>query len=115
MRKRSTGRKFSRTRDQRQALITSLVRELFIRGKIQTTEAKAKELSRIADKLITKTKAGTLEARRRLFFLNPKEARVFMEKVIPNFKDRMGGYTRVMKLGPSKANGAKMAIIELVK
>ncbi len=115
MRKRKIGRKLSRKRDQRQALLTSLTRELFNREKIETTEAKAKEVSRVAEKLITKLKTKTLASRRLLFFLNPKEIKKFMEQGIVQFKDRKGGYTRVVKLGPRKGNGAKMAFVELVK
>ena len=115
MRKRKIGRKFSRKRDQRQALITSLTRELFNREKIETTEAKAKELSRVAEKFITRLKRQTLAGRKTLFFLNPQEVKKFMEQSVSRFKDRKGGYTRVIKLGPRKGNGARMAIVELVQ
>lgn len=113
--KRKSGRKLSREKAQREALLLSLTRELFKREKIETTEAKAKEVSRIAEKIITKAKTRTLASRRALYFLTPQEVKTFFEQSIEKLKDRKGGYTRVTKLGQRQGDGARMAVVELVK
>ncbi len=115
MKKRKKGRKFSRESDQRKALLKSLARELFLREKIKTTEAKAKELSGFAEKQITKAKKATLASRRLLAKnFSPGVVKKVVEEIAPRYKNRKGGYTRVIKLGPRKSDGAKMAIIEFV-
>ena len=115
MKKRKKGRKFSRKSDQRKALLKSLARELFLREKIKTTEAKAKELSGFAEKQITKAKKATLASRRLLAKnFSPGVVKKVVEEIAPRYKNRKGGYTRVIKLGPRKSDGAKMAIIEFV-
>lgn len=114
MRKQHIGRTLSLKKDQRNALLTSLTRELFKQGKIETTRAKAKELSRKADSLITKLKAENLPSRRELFFLNSREVKTFMEQHISKMKNRPGGYTRVIRLTPRKSDGAQMSIVEFV-
>ena len=116
MRKRKRGRKLSRKKDQRKALLKSLVSALFLKEKIKTTEAKAKEVSRLAEKLVSRAKKGDLASRRILTrFLIPRIAKKMTEEIGPRYKDRKGGYTRIIKLGPRKSDGAKMAIIELLK
>jgi len=116
MRKLKKGRKFSRERDQRKALLKSLAVNLFLREKIKTTEAKAKGLSSFAEKLITKSKKGDLASRRILVRYFPKKiVKKLVNEIGPKYKERKGGYTRVIKLGPRKSDGAKMAIIELVE
>jgi len=116
MRKRKRGRKLSRKRDQRKALIKALISALILHERIKTTEAKAKEISGIAEKLITKSKKGDLSSRRSLAgFFSPKLTKKMIEEIAQRYKERPGGYTRVIKLGPRKSDGAKMAIIELVK
>jgi len=116
MRKLKSGKKFSRKRDQRRALLKSLARALFLREKIKTTEAKAKELSRFAQKIISRAKKGDLASRRILRRYFEREiVKKLIEEIAPKYKERKGGYTRVIKLGPRKSDGAKMAIIELVK
>ncbi len=116
MRKRKRGRKFSRKRDQRKALLKSLATSLFLHEKIKTTEAKAKEISGFVERFITKAKKGDLSSIR---FLNRFFSKKIIEKLIkdiaPRYKERKGGYTRIIKLGQRKSDGAKMAIIELVK
>ena len=115
MRKLKKGRKLSRKRDQRRALLKSLAQSLFLKEKIKTTQAKAKELSSFAEKQITLAKRGDLTSRRRLVRYFSKEiAKKLIEEIAPRYKERKGGYTRIIKLGPRKNNGAKMAIIELV-
>ena len=116
MRKRKKGRKLSRERDQRKALLKMLASELFLKEKIKTTEAKAKEISSSTDKFITKAKKGNLHSRRLLLrFFSPQIVKKLIEDLAPRYKERKGGYTRIIKLGPRKSDGAKMAIIELIK
>lgn len=116
MRKQKRGRKLSRKKDQRKALFKALIRALILHEKIETTEAKAKEMAGIAEKLITRSKNGDLASRRLLAaFLSAQLVKKLIEEIAPRYKERSGGYTRVIKLGPRRSDGAKMAIIELVK
>ncbi len=116
MRKRKKGRKLKRTSNQRKALLRSLARELFLRGKIKTTLAKAKEVSVFAQKQITKGKKGGLSAKRLLARNFSKDVvKKITDEIAPRYKTRKGGYTRIIKLEPRKSDGAKIAIIELVE
>lgn len=116
MKKQKVGRKFSRTSDQRKALLRGLARSLFFYGRIKTTEAKAKELSRFAEKCITKAKKGDLSARRQLArFFDKEVVKKLVDEIGKKYEQRPGGYTRIIKLGPRKNDGAEMAIIELVE
>lgn len=116
MRKRKKGRKLNRKKDQRKALKVSLVSSLIKKEKIRTTEAKAKEISGFVEKQITKAKVGDLHSRRLLLrFFSPQIAKKLIEEIAPRYKERKGGYTRIIKLGPRKDSGAKMAVIELIK
>ncbi|KPJ57287.1 hypothetical protein AMJ49_01655 [Parcubacteria bacterium DG_74_2] len=108
-------RKLSRKRDQRKALLKSLARNLFLKEKILTTEAKAKELSSFAEKLIEKGKNENLISKRYLAKFFKKDTVKKISEIALRYKERKGGYTRIVKTGPRKGNGAKMAIIELVK
>ena len=115
MKKLKQGRKFGRTKDQRKALLNSLARSLFIHGKISTTEAKAKEVSMFAEKSITKAKKGDLNARRMLAeSFSAEVVKKLIEEIGPKYKERKGGYTRIIKKGPRKSDGAKIVFIELV-
>ncbi|NBJ70521.1 MULTISPECIES: 50S ribosomal protein L17 [Clostridia] len=115
-------RKLGRTSDQRLALLRNLASDLIIHERIETTEAKAKELKSVVDKMITLGKRGDLHARRQAAsFLYNQEAnenenviQKLFNDVAPRYEDRQGGYTRVLKLGARQGDGAKMAIIELV-
>ncbi len=117
MRHHNTKRKFGREKNQRNALINSLALNLIVREKIKTTEPKAKELKPFIEKLVTKAKKGDL-ANRRLVIAKlsnrSKEVKKLFEVIAPKYADRKGGYTRVLKLGARKSDGAKMAIIEFV-
>ena len=116
MRKLNKGRKFSRKIGPRKALLRVLVNNFLLNEKIKTTEAKAKELRSIAEKMITRAKDASLANRRLLASsLTPKLTKKIIEEIAPQYKDRQGGYTRIMKLGPRNSDGAKMVIIELVK
>ena len=113
---RVAGRKLSRYRDQRIALLRGLVAELILHERITTTLAKAKETRVVAERLITHGKKGTLHHRRlALSSLPDKHAveKVF-DDVALRYADRAGGYTRIIKLGPRHGDAAAMAIIELV-
>jgi large subunit ribosomal protein L17 len=115
MRKKRKGRKFSRKTGPRKALIKSLLSELFLHERITTTEAKAREIKPRAEKIITKAREDSL-GRRRLIAkdFSPVIVKKIFEDIAPRFKERPGGYTRIIKLPPRKSDAAKMAIIELV-
>jgi large subunit ribosomal protein L17 len=116
MKKLKKGRKFSRKKDQRNALLKSLTRALFLEEKIRTTEARAKEISGFAEKFITRAKKQDLTSRRILAkYFSKNLVKKVVEEIAPRYKERKGGYTRIIKLGPRKSDGAKMAIIELLK
>lgn len=107
---------FSRPKNQRTALLRALAAGLFLSGKIETTEAKAKEARIFAEKCITKAKNGGLANRRILAGeFSPKVVKKIFDDIAPQYVSRSGGYTRMAKIGPRKSDGAKMAIIELVK
>ena len=116
MRHRVAGRKLSRNTAQRKALIRGLATELLRHGKIRTTEAKAKTVRPVVEKLITLGKRGDLHARRlaagRLY--DPEVLQKLFAEIAEAYQDRPGGYTRIYKLGARKGDGAPMAIIELV-
>jgi large subunit ribosomal protein L17 len=108
-------RRFGRKRDQRRALLLSLARALILNEKIKTTEGKAKELKSFVEKLITRAKEDTIHNRRVLVSrLSEDVAKKLVKDVGVRYKDRDGGYTRILKLGPRQEDGAKMVIIELV-
>lgn len=116
MKKRKKERKFSRKKDQRKALLRGLSRALILNEKIETTEAKAKEVSGFVEKFITRAKKQDLSSKRILLkFFSKKTVQKLINEIAPRYKDRKGGYTRITRLGPRKADGAKMAIIELIK
>ncbi|HVF38275.1 MAG TPA: 50S ribosomal protein L17 [Gemmatimonadaceae bacterium] len=116
MRHRKAGRQLRRTSEQKLALMRSLAQALIERGAIETTEAKAKELRPFIEKIITKAKSGTLHARRLAgrHVQNREIADKLFAEVGPKFATRQGGYTRILKTGHRKGDGAEMARIELV-
>ncbi|MDO8572517.1 MAG: 50S ribosomal protein L17 [bacterium] len=109
-------RKFGRTADQRQALIRSLACSLIIKEKIRTTEAKAKELRPYIEKMVTRGRKGDVFSRRLLVSRlgNESATKKLVEKIAPRYKERTGGYTRIVKLTPRQGDASKMAIIEFV-
>jgi len=109
-------RKLGRTSEQRRALIRNLATSVLEHGRITTTYEKAKEAQRAAERMITLGKKGTLAARRQALsylFSEDVVTKLFSE-IAPRYADRNGGYTRVLKLGPRKGDGAEEAICELV-
>jgi ribosomal protein L17 len=98
-------------------LLNSLARNLIIREKIKTTEPKAKELRPFIEKLITRAKKGDMTTRRLIrakLSSRGQEIKKLFDVLAPKYIDKKGGYTRVLKLGARKSDGAKMAIIEFV-
>jgi large subunit ribosomal protein L17 len=116
MRHRNAGRKLNRTATHRSALFASLATALIKHEQIATTLPKAKELRRVADRLITLAKRGDLHARRLAFSRIRDEAMVakLFGTLGPRYADRPGGYTRVLKAGFRYGDSAPMAVIELV-
>jgi len=118
MRHGNNKRKFGRVRKVRRALMNSLVSNLIVREKIKTTLPKAKELRPMIEKLVTRAKADTLAGRRLIIGKlggRARDVKKLFEVIAPKYKDVKGGYTRILKLGTRKADGAPMAIIEFVK
>jgi large subunit ribosomal protein L17 len=117
MRHHNNVRKFGRNKNQRNALMKGLMLSLIAHGKIETTEAKAKELRPMIEKLITKANVGTLASRRivisRLYNLT-SEADKLITEIAPKYKGRNGGYTRITKLPRRGGDASKMAIIEFI-
>lgn len=116
MNHRIAGRKLGRPKDQREALLRSLVSELIHHERIVTTEARAKEARSLAEKIITHGKGGTLNHRRLALSQLPNKAvikKVF-DDLAPRYAERPGGYTRVLKLGRRKGDAAPLALLELV-
>jgi len=111
-----SARKLGKRADQRRAMFRGMVTLLLDKGRIETTVYKAKELKRVADKMITVGKKNTLAARRAAMAYITKEdvVKKLFDQIAPSFEDRKGGYTRVLRLGPRRGDGAEMAIIELV-
>jgi len=116
-------RKLGRRSDARKALFRDLVTDLIINERIETTEMKAKELRPIAEKIITLAKRGDLHARRQVAAFVRKEVaneegrdavQKLFDELAPRFKERNGGYTRILKVGPRRGDAAPMAYIEFV-
>jgi len=108
-------RKFGRQSAQRKALLKSLATALILNGRIKTTEAKAKSLRPEFEKLITKAKTNTIHSKRSVNGLLHKDvAKKLFTEVVPRYASRNGGYTRIIKLGARKSDGARMAYIEIV-
>jgi large subunit ribosomal protein L17 len=113
---RIAGRKLGRPTDHRLALFRNLVTDLLRHEKVITTEAKAKEIRGLAEKVITWGKRGDLNARRQAlgFVYDKKVVEKVFNELAPRYVDRPGGYTRIIKLGPRQGDGARMAQLELV-
>ena len=109
-------RKLGRDSPARKALLRSIVTSLFQHERIETTEAKAKELRKVADKMLTLAKRGDLHARRQVlaYMMDEDVVKKLFDEIAPKYKDRQGGYTRIIKTGVRQGDAAPMVIIELV-
>jgi len=122
MKHRQRARKFGRTTDVRRAFIKSLLVALAVRHRINTTEARAKEIRPKMEKLLTKAKSAinaeaprALALRRQIVSeTSPKIAKMLIDKIAPKYKERSGGYIRIVKTGVRRSDGARLAIIEFV-
>ena len=110
------GRRFGGSSQHQKLMMANLVASLIAAEGITTTEAKAKALRPVAEKMITKAKKGGLHNHRQVVsFLNDKEiAAKLFDDVGPRYGERNGGYTRILKLGPRQGDNAPMALVELV-
>lgn len=117
MRHKIAGRKLGRDTSHRRAMYRNLVTDLLGYEKITTTEAKAKEVRGLAEKMITLGKEGGLHSRRQAlsFIIDKKVAEKVFTELAPRYAERPGGYTRITKLGPRLGDGAAMVQLELVK
>ena len=117
MRHKVAGRKLGRDTSHRRAMYRNLVTDLLGYEKITTTEAKAKEVRGLAEKMITLGKEGGLHSRRRAlaFIIDKKVTEKVFTELAPRYAERPGGYTRITKLGPRLGDGAAMVQLELVK
>lgn len=116
MRHRKKGRTLGRTTDPRNALLRGLATNFLLYEKINTTEAKAKEIKPIVEKLITIGKENTLVSRRKLiqYLYTENAVNKVLEDICPRYKERSGGYTRIIKIGTRKGDGAPIVTLELV-
>lgn len=108
--------KLGRTSSHRRALLRHLTTAVIDHGRVETTEAKAKAVRPVIDKMITLGKRGDLHAQRQAAAYLTDQAAVtkLFSEVAPNYADRDGGYTRIVKLGPRRGDASPMAVIELV-
>lgn len=116
MRHRVKGKKLDRKKEPREAMLKNLASSIIIYEKVKTTEAKAKTVKPFLEKIITASIKGDLASRRRLIALLPQPLAVkkAMEILAVRYKDRRGGYLRIVKLGQRQGDGASLAQIELV-
>lgn len=117
MRHRKSGRRLNRTAGHRKALFRNQLRQLIEYERICTTDAKAKELRRFADKIITLAKRDDLHSRRLAFALlrNKNATKKLFEDIAKRFGDRTSGYTRIYKFKQRKGDGAPLSLIEFIK
>ena len=109
-------RKLGRPGDQRRAMLRSLVTALLKEGRITTTVARAHEVNRVAEHMVTLGKRGDLDARRQAlaYILEEDVVSKLFSTIAPRYVDRTGGYTRIMRTGVRRGDAAPMAILELV-
>lgn len=117
MRHRKKGRELSRTSSHKRAMLRNMATSLIQHERISTTEAKAKELRPVVEKLITLGGVDDVHSRRRArrFIEDRAVLQKLFDEIGPRFRERPGGYTRILKLGPRKGDGAELAIIELTE
>lgn len=112
----STHRKLGRTSDQRRAMLRAMTTYLLENGQLTTTVTRAKEVAPMAEKMITLAKQSNLAAYRQALSYLTKEdvAKKLFDKLGPQYADRNGGYTRVVRIGPRRGDAAEMAVVQLV-
>jgi large subunit ribosomal protein L17 len=112
----TTLRKLGRNTPHRKAMLRNQVTSLLREGKIETTVTRAKETQRMAQKMITLGKKGDLHSRRQvLSYIYDKEVvNKLFDEIAPKYAERNGGYTRILRVGPRRGDGAEVAILELV-
>lgn len=117
MRHRQKGRKLGRTKSHRNLMLRNLVTSLFSNESVRTTEAKAKEARRLAERMVSYAKRGDLHARRQVLrHINDQDiVRKLFDSIAPRFEGREGGYTRIIKLTRRHGDGAPVAILELTE
>ncbi|PLY01124.1 MAG: 50S ribosomal protein L17 [Desulfuromonas sp.] len=117
MRHRKSGRRLGRNSSHRKAMLRNMVTSLLDKESITTTDARAKELRKLAEKMITLGKKGTLHARRQALEVvrDKKVVAKLFERLAPRYADRPGGYTRIVKLGYRSGDNAALSMIELVE
>ncbi len=116
MRHHKRTRILGRPAAQRRALLKSLVRSLIIHGSIQTTEAKAKEMRPMAERLLTKAKVQSVATHKHVAerLGSKSAAATLIKEIAPKYMERKGGYTRIVKMGKRTSDGSPMAIIQFV-
>ncbi len=116
MRHKKKGKILDRKKEPREMMLRNLAASIVIYEKVKTTEAKAKAVKPLVEKMITLAKKGDLYSRRRLISILPQKLAVkkLMEVLGEQYKDRNGGYTRIVKIGPRQGDGAEVVQIELV-
>lgn len=117
MRHRKVGKKFNRNTAQRKALFRHLLSSFFIKEEIKTTLIKAKSAKKLVDKLITKAKEGSLHNQRLIhsFLQNKKATKKLFQEIAPQFKTRISGFTRIIRLGHRRGDNAPLVKIELLR
>ncbi|MDR2356032.1 MAG: 50S ribosomal protein L17 [Clostridiales Family XIII bacterium] len=109
-------RKLGKPTAHRKAMLRNLVTDLLREGRISTTECRAKETSRAAEKMITLGKRGDLHARRQVlsYVYDESVVKKLFDDIAPRYAERNGGYTRILKLGPRRGDSAETVFLELV-
>lgn len=109
-------RKLGFRSDHRKMMLRNIVTSLLKNERIETTEQRAKELRRLAEKMISLGKRGDLHARRQAlaFLLDESVVKKLFDEIAPKYKERAGGYTRILKLGNRRGDGASIVLVELV-
>ena len=109
-------RKLGRDNKHRRSMLATLTKQLIENERIVTTETRAKEARSIAEKMITLAKRGDLHARRQVlaYILEEEVVKTLFDEIAPKYAERNGGYTRMMKKGPRRGDGAEVVILELV-
>lgn len=109
-------RKLGRPSAHRKSMLRNLTTDLFREGRIETTEMRAKETRRVAEKLITLAKRGDLHARRQVlsYLVDETVVSKLFDEIAPKYEERNGGYTRILKLGPRQGDAAEVVFLELV-